>query len=51
MMLDFSHPMLRAALPMVFVTTLLLLIMVLGLSLTAIIMRNKMRKKYVMGTF
>ena len=41
----------EAALPMVYVTTLLLLIIVITLNLTAIFLRNRMQKKYAMGAF
>jgi phosphate transport system permease protein len=47
----FQSPNVEAALPMVFVTTLLLLILVLGLSALAMVLRTKMRKRYATGTF
>jgi phosphate transport system permease protein len=36
---------------MVFVTTLVLLVLVILLNITAIVMRNRMRKRYTMGAF
>jgi ABC-type phosphate transport system permease subunit len=36
---------------MVFTTTALLLLVVVGLNLTAIIVRNQLRKKYKHGAF
>ncbi|MDH4121491.1 MAG: phosphate ABC transporter permease PstA [Deltaproteobacteria bacterium] len=47
----FQSPNVEAAKPMVFVTTLLLLGMVLLLSLTAIVLRNRMRRRYGSSTF
>ena len=43
----FQSPNVEAALPMVYTTTLILLFTVLVLNLVAIIVRNKLRKKYV----
>jgi phosphate transport system permease protein len=43
----FQSPNVEAALPMVYTTTLILLLTVLSLNLIAIIARNKLRKKYV----
>ena len=43
----FQSPNVEAALPMVYTTTLILLLTVLTLNLVAIIVRNKLRKKYV----
>ena len=43
----FQSPNVEAALPMVYTTTLILLLTVLSLNLIAIIVRNKLRKKYV----
>ncbi|MBT3881423.1 MAG: phosphate ABC transporter permease PstA [Candidatus Scalindua sp.] len=43
----FQSPNVEAALPMVYTTTLILLLTVLSLNLVAIIVRNKLRKKYV----
>ncbi|MCF6157858.1 MAG: phosphate ABC transporter permease PstA [wastewater metagenome] len=42
----FQSPNVEAAMPMVYTTTLILLLIVLILNLTAIIIRNKLRKKY-----
>jgi phosphate transport system permease protein len=43
----FQSPNVEAARPMVFNTTLLLLIVVFALNLVAIIIRNKLRKKFL----
>ena len=43
MMLDFN-PNSEAALPMVFSTTLLLILIVITLNLTAILLRNRLKK-------
>ncbi|GAX59981.1 phosphate ABC transporter permease component [Candidatus Scalindua japonica] len=43
----FQSPNVEAALPMVYTTTLILLMTVLVLNLVAIIVRNRLRKKYV----
>lgn len=42
----FQSPNIEAAIPMVYATTLALLFTVLALNITAIIVRNKLRKKY-----
>lgn len=42
----FQSPNVEAAKPMVYVTTLVLIMVVVGLNLTAIILRNFLRKKY-----
>ena len=47
----FQSPDAEAAKPMVFATTLLLIVLVVVMNLTAIIIRNKLRKKYAAGTF
>jgi phosphate transport system permease protein len=47
----FQSPNVEAAMPMVYVTTMLLLLIVLLLNITAIRVRNKMRKQYTMGAF
>jgi phosphate transport system permease protein len=47
----FQSPNVEAAKPMVFVTTLLLVLIVLMLSSTAIILRNKMKKRYTITSF
>ena len=47
----FQSPDAEAAKPMVFATTLLLITLVVIMNLTAIIIRNKLRKKYATGTF
>ena len=47
----FQSPNVEAAKPMVYVTTLLLLAIVILLNLTAIRVRANMRKKYTMGAF
>ena len=47
----FQSPNVEAARPMVFMTTLLLLVIVLLLSGTAIWLRNRMRKRYAGGAF
>lgn len=49
--IGFQSPNVEAAKPMVFVTTLLLLLIVLALSSTAILLRNRMKKKYTLGSF
>lgn len=46
----FQSPNVDAARPMVFTTTLLLLGIVLVLNLAAIVLRNRLRKKYALGT-
>ena len=47
----FQSPNVDAARPMVFTTTLLLLVVVLVLNLTAIVIRNRLRKKYAAAAF
>ena len=45
----FQSPNVEAAKPMVFATALLLILIVVALSLGAIILRNKLRKKYILS--
>lgn len=47
----FQSPNVEAALPMVYMTTLLLIFIVLLLNITAMIVRNRLRKKYKASTF
>lgn len=47
----FQSPNVEAARPMVYATTLLLLLIVLALNLTAIFLRNYLRKRYATSTF
>lgn len=47
----FQSPNVEAAKPMVYITTLLLVLIVLSFSLAAIFLRNSMRKRYQTGTF
>ena len=47
----FQSPNVEAAKPMVFTTTLLLLLVVVALNLAAIVIRDKIRKKYRTGAF
>jgi len=49
--IGFQSPNVEAAKPMVFVTTLLLVLIVLLMSSVAIHLRNKMKKRYSFGTF
>jgi phosphate transport system permease protein len=49
--IGFQSPNVEAAKPMVFVTTLLLVLIVLVMSSVAIYLRNKMKKRYTYGTF
>jgi len=49
--IGFQSPNVEAALPMVFATTLLLLILVLGLSFLAMVLRNRMKQKLLGNTF
>ncbi len=49
--IGFQSPNVEAAKPMVFVTTLLLVLIVLAMSSVAIRLRNKMKKRYTFGTF
>lgn len=47
----FQSPNVEAALPMVYMTTLLLIAIVLLLNITAMIIRNRLRRKYKSSTF
>ncbi len=47
----FQSPDAEAAKPMVYATTLLLIVLVVVMNLSAILIRNKLRKKYAAGTF
>jgi phosphate transport system permease protein len=47
----FQSPNVEAAKPMVYATTILLLLIVVLLNLTAIVVRNTLRKKYQTGAF
>ncbi|APG27739.1 phosphate ABC transporter, permease protein PstA [Syntrophotalea acetylenivorans] len=49
--IGFQSPNVEAAKPMVFVTTLLLVLIVLAMSSVAIYLRNKMKKRYSYRTF
>ena len=49
--LGFQSPDSEAAKPMVFATTLLLIILVVVMNIAAIIIRNRIRKKYAVSTF
>ncbi len=49
--IGFQSPNVEAAKPMVFVTTFLLVLIVLIMSSVAIRLRNKMKKRYTFGTF
>jgi len=49
--IGFQSPNVEAAKPMVFVTTLLLVLIVLLMSSVAIGLRNRMKKRYTFGTF
>ncbi len=49
--IGFQSPNVEAAKPMVFVTTLLLVLIVLLMSSVAIYLRNKMKKRFTYGTF
>lgn len=49
--IGFQSPNVEAARPMVFVTTLLLVVIVIVMSGVAIRLRNHMKKKYTFGTF
>lgn len=49
--LGFQSPDSEAAKPMVFATTLLLILLVVLLNLAAIVIRERLRKKYATGTF
>ncbi len=47
----FQSPNVEAALPMVYATTLLLILIVLVLNLTAILLRNRLRRRFAAGQF
>jgi phosphate transport system permease protein len=47
----FQSPNVEAAKPMVYATAVLLLVIVVLLNLTAIIVRNRLRKKYQTSAF
>ena len=47
----FQSPNVEAAKPLVFTTTIFLLIIVVLLNLAAIVVRNRLRKKYKTGAF
>jgi phosphate transport system permease protein len=47
----FQSPNVEAAKPMVYATTILLLVIVVALNLTAIIVRNHLRKRYQTSAF
>ncbi|HTD67071.1 MAG TPA: phosphate ABC transporter, permease protein PstA, partial [Candidatus Limnocylindria bacterium] len=47
----FQSPNVEAAKPMVFTTTLLLLVVVIALNLAAILIRDRLRKKFRTGAF
>ncbi len=47
----FQRPMVDAARPLVYSTTLVLLLLVLVLNLGAILLRNRLRKKFSTGVF
>ena len=47
----FQSPNVEAALPMVYMTTLLLIFIVVLLNVSAMVMRNRLRKKYKASTF
>ena len=49
--LGFQSPDSEAAKPMVFATTLFLIVMVVVLNLAAIVLRNRLRKKYAISAF
>jgi len=49
--IGFQSPNVEAAKPMVFVTTLLLVLIVVAMSSVAIWLRNRMKKRYTYGTF
>jgi phosphate transport system permease protein len=49
--LGFQSPDSEAAKPMVFATTFLLILLVVVLNLTAIVLRERLRKKYAVGAF
>lgn len=45
----FQSPNVEAALPMVYATTLLLILLVLGLNLSAILLRNRLHRRFSLG--
>ena len=47
----FQSPNVEAALPMIYMTTLLLILIVVLLNISAMILRNRLRKKYKSSTF
>jgi phosphate transport system permease protein len=47
----FQSPNVEAAKPMVYATTLLLLLIVILLNVTAIVVRNRLRRKYQTSAF
>jgi phosphate transport system permease protein len=47
----FQSPNVEASLPMVYATTLLLILIVLVLNLTAILLRNRLRRRFAAGQF
>jgi len=47
----FQSPNVEAAKPMVFMTTILLLLIVVAMNLTAIVVRNRLREKYKTSAF
>jgi phosphate transport system permease protein len=47
----FQSPNVEAAKPMVYTTTILLLLVVLALNLTAVLVRNHLRRKYQTSAF
>jgi phosphate transport system permease protein len=49
--IGFQSPNVEAAKPMVFVTTLLLVLIVVLMSSVAIVLRNRMKKRYTYGSF
>jgi phosphate transport system permease protein len=49
--LGFQSPDSEAAKPMVFATTLLLITLVVAMNLAAIILRNRLRKRYATSSF
>jgi phosphate transport system permease protein len=49
--LGFQSPDSEAAKPMVFATTFLLIMLVVVMNLAAILLRNRLRKKYAMASF
>jgi phosphate transport system permease protein len=49
--LGFQSPDSEAAMPMVFATTLLLILLIVMLNLVAIMIRNRLKRKYKTSTF